>query len=476
MTLAITRATDGVTEINAAWWAARATEIETQVNLNETNIAALESYPGTAGGVLLADIQAIDGAGSGIDADTVDGYEASALIAAAGGFTDLDQPKRNHGVNVSAVEQAFTVAGDTCTAAWGMCLDSRNTLWLGGRYEGAETAQVRYYPDRDIAQGAGLDLGVSDYNVVNLVATSQGVFALLADKRVKVSGGSVFGYWDNVGKVAKIDVDTRALDTAWGSSGIVDLADTGASPNNCYDPWTICSDNTYLYIGCLMETGQTYSRLVRVTMSDGTVTSLTIPATTAPSVMGGCIVPYTLGPAASVRDYLWFGAHGRELFQTYSRLICVPRATFASPVYPPLDLGSGDDEEVMSIAQHSGVVAIALGASTDAQLKVAHVGDFTPGGPTLAYIDANYSSTITIARQVVFSPSGELYLLPEAGDENVVRFSPVGMGKHAIEEVLAMSLGDADYELYSALHDGRCLWIAGADTVDSEGFVLKVPI
>jgi hypothetical protein len=230
----------------------------------------------------------------------------------------------------------------------------------------------------------------------------------------------------------------------------------------------MCADDDHLYITCLTAPG----RVVKVAIADGTIDSIDLAmGNSYPTSIA--VFPYLL-PVTTNRDYIWVGmGEVYGIIGDHSRFACIPRDSFASPIYPPCN---ANHEGIVSLAHQGGIAVFALRDSADQHFHAFRPGDLTPGGPTIDYLAASYTSTLTNGRKVIISPAGAVYLVPWAGDEDVVRTAGVHYGRGGLEEAMAIGCSSSDYNYFDGMHDGRSLWVIGEDAAAGEGLVMKCPV
>ncbi len=288
--------------LNATQLNKRFGELDDQIYANEQAISAKVGYTSAQ---MLTDLKANDGAGSGIDADLLDGKHYSEVLAAAGQNTDLAYPARASGKNSTQRE----TIGST-TDARGICMDSRGDIWVG-IISATAKLQLRRYSGRDFSDYDDYEPGVSGLVVIDLLADGDYVYALLTDSSADGWAAAVSAPGTQ-GKVARVKIEDGTLDTSWGSSGVVALVDSGASAVD--DPWAMDHDETYLYIACLTDPGT----ICRVTKSSGACTGTAFGADYKYAT-AVCVIPN----AMSGESYILVGFHAVTGANTYGSIAIV---------------------------------------------------------------------------------------------------------------------------------------------------------
>ena len=429
---------DGTDPLDADTLNGKLGELDSQITTNTNDIAAIDSYPGS-GTTLKADVDA-----SNVDADTVDGLDASDLKG-----DDLSIPARH---SMWPNTNKWTATGYGWTK--GICIDRLGHVWVG-LMDSSLNAKVAKFEDHRVQTPTVLDLGVSNYKVVDLVATNDAVFALLAYNTVDGWGSSVTAP-AQVGKIAKIDIDTGTLDTSWGTNGVYTF------PSGYTDPWCMVSDDTYLWVGLLKSPGE----VARVTISSPAITSWAANTgndyVTAIALAQTGITSYNI----VVGFHTYTSTEGRLAYMT----------TGGSYTY--YKLTSGDDDHQFIDMVNSGGIMIASVAQRTSGEKVCYWNAGNPdpdsdGYVTPSYISklVSYAGTYSSDPKVAIGVDGSVYVAAGGASEHVGKFSSVVTG--SIEELVNISLGSS-HRAYDALHDGRNLWICGTDPGSGTAFVLQL--
>ena len=430
--------------LNATQLNKRFGELDDQVYANEQAIAAKVGYTSAQ---MLTDLKANDGAGSGVDADLLDGKHYSEILEAAGGNADIAYPNRNGGKNAT---QQHTIA--STTNARGICMDSRGDVWVGIISSTAKL-QLRRYSGRDFSDYDDYEPGVSGLVVIDLVADGDYVYALLVDSSADGWAAAVVTSGTQ-GKVARINIDDGTLDTSWGSSGTVALVDSGASP--VADPWAMDHDQTYLYVACLTDPGT----ICRITKSSGTCTGVAFGAyykyATALCVFSSSMDEMSVA----------VGFHAVTGAATYGSVAIVNSALSSISYFDidgtAADGGSATDmHQVQRTICANGTIFATLGAGSDT-LAIAVDGWDAYSGGSLKYSILTLPSGATLAdgRGIAVSPEGTVWIDDPAANGDLIKAPTMGCSRGTFNGATYTSIGVGKY-VNSLLHDGRCLWYAG---------------
>ncbi|MCP3885090.1 MAG: hypothetical protein GY700_06380 [Propionibacteriaceae bacterium] len=434
--------------LTAANMNSRLTELDDQIFINETAIAAITGYTSAQ---MLVDLKANDGAGSGVDADTVDNSHLADIVDAAGGGNDYSYPNRVAGKNSTGDE----TIGST-TNAQGLCIDSVGDVWIGLHNSADWKMMIRRYNSRDLSNSDDYEPGVASYKVVDLVAHGEYVYALLAAPTVDGWAGTVVAPGTQ-GKVARVKISDGTLDTSWGASGIVNLVDGGGSP--VADPWAMVCDETYLFIACLTDPGT----VVRVTLSSAACTGQAWGANYRYATSVG-ILTDTLGSHKVV-----CGFHAVTTGQTYGSFgICT--TALATLVYRDIDGtecdgGTATDMfQVERIMTAPGTMLATLGSGTDALTIAFDMMDYAGTGTSLKYslFVLPSGGSLATARGLALAPDGVAYVNDPAANGHLARFASFGCSRSSFAGIGYLAAG-ATNVINHLLHDGRAVWYVGND-------------
>lgn len=443
--LDLTRPVDDTDDCDLAWWEVLFTEIETYVNATRAAVEAITNWADAS--ALLTGLLTVDGAGSLLDADKLDGLHATDIMGDDRHYPAMAAPVAS-GVYTSA----------SYTEGQGICIDMLGNVWVGC-HDGATAKVLKFASRRLDTAPTVLDLGVADYKVVELVASRWGVFAVLAEETA--DGWSTVATTPGlIGKVAKISIATGLLDASWGTAGILDL------PAGCLDPWCACADDQYLWVGCLTSPGE----VAYVNMSDGTKASLTATASHN-MVTAICAVQVS---ASAYEIHVGFHDRAGDVEGRISTISDTPSWGVNYVMVSP------DHDQVVQMASGFGVVVATFDVRASGNKMVAYQGaDPDPDSNTiLDYEDITLKlsnpGTYATAPKTCISPSGSVYIADGGTGGSVGRFSNVLDGWASISEVIDLALGTL--RANNLLHDGRHLWIVGDDSGTGKIKVAKVAV
>ena len=412
--------------------------LDEQIVLNVAALALLagSAYPG-AGATLKADVNS-----SAVNAATVGGLSAS----------EIGNPDDGHFPRMAETSNGGVWSSATYTTGKGMCQDVNGHVWVGVQ-DGTNCKVAKFAAGRMDTSPGIYNLSETGMMVVELVATRLGVFAVLSDDSndgwaTSVTAGGV------AGKLVKIDHDTGAVDTAWGTSGKITLSSN--------DPWCAFADDTYIWIGFLTAPG----KVAYIELAD-TAAEVTLTAATNYNYVTA-LAPYM----TDASDWaIMAGFH--DLSGTTEGAACVIGSSTPSFDTYYTCTAASDHDQFTAFASAFGILLAGINVRASGTKVVAWEAASPNGGSgtVLSYLDIGLHAspgTYSTTPKFCIAPDGTVYVANGATTGSVGRFTSVKF--FGIQEVLNVDNGGIAAE--QIMHDGQHLWLLGND--GSQVYVSKL--